>query len=254
MPRSLSELSSRRSPAGTSGPTDAETAEMLAAVGYASARRPGRCGRARGVRATAADLPAGRQRGRGPRPAARARRGQRGLHLDDRAGLLRHGHPGGHPAQRAGEPGLVHRLHALPAGDQPGPARGAAQLPDDGRRPDRAADRRRLDARRGDRRRRGDDAGPPGRPREAGRGLRRRRRHAAADPRGAADPRRAAGHRLHVADLSDLADRPARGRRVRRAAVQYPGASGPVRDHRALVADARTTPGAWSSSPPTCWR
>ena len=44
-------------------------------------------------------------------------------------------HPGRHPPQRAGEPGLVHRLHAVPAGDQPGPARGAAQLPDRRRRP-----------------------------------------------------------------------------------------------------------------------
>ena len=42
-------------------------------------------------------------------------------------------------AQRAGEPGLVHRLHAVPAGDQPGPAGGAADLPDHGRRPHRPA-------------------------------------------------------------------------------------------------------------------
>ena len=98
--------------------------------------------------------------------------------------------------------------------------------------------RRRLDARRGDRRRRGDDAGPPGRPGEARRGLRRRRRHAAADPRGAADPRRAAGHRLHVADLSagwptDLPEAGAFG-----VLLSYPGASGAVRDHRALAAAA----------------
>ena len=65
------------------------------------------------------------------------------------------------PAQRARGPELVHRLHAVPAGDLPGPARGAAQLPDRGRRPDRAADRQRLAARRGHRRRRGDDAGTP---------------------------------------------------------------------------------------------
>ena len=42
------------------------------------------------------------------------------------------------PAQRARGPGLVHGVHAVPAGDQPGPARGAAQLPDDGQRADRA--------------------------------------------------------------------------------------------------------------------
>ena len=69
--------------------------------------------------------------------------------------------PGRDPAQRAGEPGLVHGLHALPARDQPGPARGAAQLPDHGLRPHGHGDRQRLDARRGHRRRRGDDAGPP---------------------------------------------------------------------------------------------
>ena len=51
----------------------------------------------------------------------------------------------------------------VPAGDQPGPARGAAELPDDGRRPDRSRGRQRLDARRGHRRRRGDDADAPGR-------------------------------------------------------------------------------------------
>ena len=53
------------------------------------------------------------------------------------ARLLRHDHAGGDPPQRPGEPGLVHRLHALPARDQPGPTRGAAQLPDHGRGPDR---------------------------------------------------------------------------------------------------------------------
>ena len=48
-------------------------------------------------------------------------------------------HPAGHPAQHPGEPRLVHAVHAVPGGDRPGPARGAAQLPDDGRRPDRPA-------------------------------------------------------------------------------------------------------------------
>ena len=86
---------------------------------------------------------------------------QHGRDADDRARLLRHGHPAGDPAQHAGEPGLVHRLHAVPARDQPGPARGAAELPDHGRRPDRAAGRQRVDAGRGDRRRGGDDAAAP---------------------------------------------------------------------------------------------
>ena len=105
-------------------------------------------------------LAAGRARARGARRAARAGRPQPGAHLDDRARLPRHRHAAGDPAQRAGEPGLVHGVHALPAGDLAGPARGAAQLPDRRRRPDRAADRRRHPARRGDRRGRGDDARP----------------------------------------------------------------------------------------------
>ena len=81
--------------------------------------------------------------------------------------------PAGDPAQRAREPGLVHAVHALPGRDRAGPARGAAQLPDDGRRPHRAAARQRLAARRGDRRRRGDDALPRARQARAGRLLRR---------------------------------------------------------------------------------
>ena len=58
--------------------------------------------------------------------------------LDDRARLLRHDHAGGHQAQRAREPELVHGVHALPAGDLAGPPRGAHQLPDHGLRPHRA--------------------------------------------------------------------------------------------------------------------
>ena len=65
---------------------------------------------------------------RGARPA------EPGLPLVHRDGLPRHVHPAGHPAQRAREPGLVHGLHAVPGRDRAGPARGAAQLPDHGRR------------------------------------------------------------------------------------------------------------------------
>ena len=54
-------------------------------------------------------------------------------------GLPRHDHPAGDPAEHPREPGLVHAVHAVPGGDRAGPARGAAQLPDDGHRPDRAA-------------------------------------------------------------------------------------------------------------------
>ena len=101
------------------------------------------------------------QRARGHRPAAGPGRPQRGGHLAHRRRLPRHPHARRDPAQRAGEPGLVHGLHALPAGDQPGPAGGAAQLPDHGVRPHRHGDRQRLHARRGHRRRRGHDPGPP---------------------------------------------------------------------------------------------
>ena len=67
-------------------------------------------------------------------------------------------HTAGVAAQHLGEPGLVHRLYAVPAGDQPGSAGGAAELPDHGRRPDRPRGGQRIDARRGHRGRRGDDA------------------------------------------------------------------------------------------------
>ena len=58
------------------------------------------------------------------------------------------------------EPSLVHGLHALPAGDLAGPPGGPPELPDDGLRPDRAADRQRVAARRGDRGGGGDDRRP----------------------------------------------------------------------------------------------
>ena len=67
--------------------------------------------------------------------------------------------PPGDRAQRAGEPGVVHGVHAVSAGDQPGSARGPAQLPDHGRRAHRLRSGQRVAARRGDGRRRGDDDG-----------------------------------------------------------------------------------------------
>ena len=71
-------------------------------------------------------------------------------------GYSRLRHAAGHPAQRPREPGLVHAVHALPGRDLAGPARGAAQLPDDGERSHRARDRERVAPRRGDRGGRGD--------------------------------------------------------------------------------------------------
>ena len=149
---------------------------------------------------------------------------------DDRARLPRHRHPGGDPPQRARGPVLVHRLHAVPAGDLAGPARGAAQLPDDGRRPDRAADRQRVAARRGHRRRRGDDAGAARQPQGDGR-VRRRRRRAAADDRGgrAPAPRRWASRSSSPTWPTGCPTGDVCG-----VLVQYPGASG---------AGARPAPG-----------
>ena len=176
------------------GPSLDDRAKMLAVVGQGEPRRAGRRGGARVDPADRAARPRRTaHRGRGARRAARARRAQPADGPDDRAGLLGHVHADGRPAQGAREPGLVHRVHALPAGDQPGPAGGAAQLPDRRLRPDRAADRRREPARRGHRGRRGDDPAAPG---QLGRrGVPGRRRHAPADDRRAAHPGRAAGHR-----------------------------------------------------------
>ena len=176
----------------------------------------------------------------GPQPHAGA---------DDRARLPRHHHPGGDPAQHPRGPGLVHRLHALPAGDLPGPARGAAELPDHGRRPDRAADRQRLAARRGHRGRRGDDPGPPRQARRRGT-LRRRRRRAAPDHRGRAHPRRGDGHRGRSSATSPTG--------CPRATSAACSCSTPAPRERCATrarSSSRPTPRAVSPWwPPTCWR
>ena len=101
------------------------------------------------------------QRSRGPGRAAPAGRQEQDGRADDRPGLLRHRHPAGDPPQHPRSPGLVHRVHALPAGDLPGPARGAAELPDHGPGPRRPAGRQRLAAGRSHRRRRGRAADAP---------------------------------------------------------------------------------------------
>ncbi len=108
------------------------------------------------------------------------------MDLARRHRLLQHDHPTGHPAQRPREPGVVHGVHAVPTRDQPGPSGGAAQLPDDGQRPDRARGGERLPPRRGDRGGRGDDDVPPARS-GRGRDLPRRRRLPPPDDRGARD-------------------------------------------------------------------
>ena len=178
----------------TSGPSEAEVARdarsrsASAPSTRSSARRcpPGSASE-RELRPARAP-----RRAPGPRRAAGEGGPEPGPPLLHRHGLPRLRDAGGHPAQRPGEPRLVHAVHALPGRDRPGPPRGAAQLPDDGRGPDRAAARQRLAARRGDGRGRGDDHVPGGgrpRPRRLlrGRGLPsaddRRGAHAGRAPR-----------------------------------------------------------------------
>ena len=242
----------RRSPTATSVPSAAEQAAMLAELGYAtrstrwSTRRcPPRSASTR--RSRSGD---GLSETEALDRLRAARRPQRGVHLADRARLLRHDHAARDPAQRAREPGLVHRVHAVPARDLAGPARSARELPDDGHRPHRHGDRERVDARRGDRRGRGHGAAAPGE-RRRGRRVPRRRRLPAADDRRRAHPRRAARHH-------GRGRRPDRRRRRRRTAsaccCSIPGASGRVRDYaRADRARARERARA-SRLPPTCSR
>ena len=126
-------------------------------------------------------------RDRDARTFARARGSQRGVHVAHRARLPRHDHAARDPAQRAREPGVVHRVHAVPARDLAGPSRSAAQLPDDGRGPHRDGSRQRVAARRRHRGGRSDgDAAPP---QPEGRdAVLRRRRLPSADHRGRAQP------------------------------------------------------------------
>ena len=158
----------------------------------------------------------------------------------------------GDPAQHPGEPGLVHGLHALPAGDQPGPAGGAAQLPDHGQRPDR--------------------------PRIANASLLDEATAAAeAMAHGASASRKSKANAFFVdrdvpsADASRCCGpAPSRSagtsivgdplRRSRRRPTcsarcfQYPGTSGAVRDFRPADRDAARKPARSPSSPPICWR
>ena len=211
------------------GPSADDVAAMLAAVGTSSLDAlvdhalPGAIRTDGPLRIDPAASEARRRRG-----AARPGSSQPGDDVDDRARLLRHDHPGGHPAQRPGEPRLVHRLHALPARDLPGPARGAAQLPDRRQRPHRPDHVRGVAARRGDRRRRGDD--PDASLQQDRRRCRPRRRPARlpADPRRDADPRQAARPR-------------GRRRRPRRLSTP-PTRCGPLRGTVASSASSCSTP------------
>ena len=77
-------------------------------------------------------------------------------------GYSRLRHAERHPPQRARKSRLVHALHAVSGRDRSGASRGAAQLPDDGARPDRDGGGERVAAGRGDGGRRGDDDAAPG--------------------------------------------------------------------------------------------
>jgi glycine dehydrogenase len=142
----------------------------------------------------------------------------------DRHGLLRHADAQGHPAQRAGKPGLVHRLHALPGRNRPGPPRSAAQFPADGDRPDRPRTRQRLAARRSDRRRRSHGHGAARQQVEVQSLLRRRRLLSADHRRGRPAPATSAS--------SWSSARPPKPR-----SQEVFGASAPVPERRGEVAD-----------------
>ena len=167
--------------------------------------------------------------------AARARGEEPGLEVVHRHGLLRLRHAAGHPAQHPREPGLVHAVHAVPGRDRAGPARGAAQLPDDGGRPHRAA---RSPTRRCSTRRTA--AAEAMAHVLRGRGEPRRATPSSSPsdchPQtidGGADARRAARHRGASSATAD----DVRLRRTTSSAccVQYPATDGAVRDYRALV-------------------
>ena len=223
------------------GPGADEIAAMLALLGYGSLDELAAAAVPAGIQARApSSCPTGGDRGRGAGRAAGPGRPQPGGHLDDRPRLPRHRHPAGDPPQRPREPGLVHGLHAVPAGDLPGPARGAPELPDHGRRPHRAGPGQRLAARRGDRRGRGDGAGPPGRRR------RRPTRCSWSTPTATPRPSRWCGpgpsrwaSRSWSADLAEggLPDGDVFG-----VLVQYPDLAGRLRDPSALI-EAAHAPG-----------
>ena len=155
--------------------------------------------------------------------------------------------PGDRP-QRLREPGVVHGVHAVPARDQPGSARGAAQLPDDDRRADRARDRQRLAARRGDRGGRGDDDGAPAR-----RVARAIASSSTTTPTRRRSPCWRRGPNRSVSSWSS-----ATSTRSPRARGSVPCSASRRRRARSPTGRPRsrrsTPPAGWRSSPPICWR
>ena len=145
-------------------------------------------------------------------------------------------------------PGLVHGLHALSAGDQPGPARSTAQFPDHDRRPDRADDRQCLAARRSHGCGRGHGHGAA-RGAIAARQLLRRSRLPSADDCRREDPRRAAGLDRHRRRSRRISIRSG----IRRP-VPIPGSSGRSSTHRARDRTPACAAALSPSWPPILWR
>ena len=234
------------------GPSPTEVDHMLGVLGVGSLdelidQAVPRSIRADGGEALTLDRA---KRARRPRARPQHRGAQRGVHVADRARLPRHVHAAGDPAQRDGEPRLVHGVHAVPARDLPGAARGAAQLPDDGLRPHRDGGRQRVDARRGHCGGRGDDA-VPALVEARRRRLLHRPRVPPADDRGRRHPRQAARHR-------GRRRRPARPTTSTRTPAS--ACSSSTRARAACCATSRrsstrcTRPARSSPSRPTCWR
>ena len=230
------------------GPSDPEIAEMLGTLGLSSLDALVGETVPEGIRL---GKPLALPSARGEREVLEALRAHASRNQVFRSfiGMGYHGClvPGGHPAERAREPGLVHAVHALPGRDRPGPAGGAPELPDDGGGPHRPAARQRLPARRGHRRGGGDAHVP--RPRQ-GRPPRllRGRRLPPADDRGGEDAGAAARHRRA---------RGARGvgrlreRRALRRAPAVPDDGRPRSSTTRRSSSARTPRGRWWRSPPT---
>ena len=230
------------------GPSPSQIEAMLATIGVASldelidSGRPGFDPRFRTARA-----PRTGERARRDRRAAPARRQEPGAHEPDRNGIHEHDHAAGDRPQRLREPGVVHGVHAVPARDQPGPARGAAQLPDDDLRAHRARDRQRFAARRGDRGGRGDDDGASVGP-WCGRSLLRAPRHPPADDRRAGDAGRTRRHRARRRRRRHA------GRRRRGSAPSSASRPRLVRSPTGRRRSRRSMPlAAWRSSPPIYW-
>ena len=120
------------------GPREDDVAAMLEAVGYESLDALMDAAVPASIRAAdSGGFPRKPHRTRRAGGAGGARRAQPGRAFHDRPRLSRHAHAAGHPAQHPGESGLVHRLHALSAGDFARETGGAAQLPDHGDGPHR---------------------------------------------------------------------------------------------------------------------